>query len=331
MTKNLKIFLTTLILSFLFCWGINVLGENLEDFLFWREMAVNPQILAAQADQQALEQKLRDLRPIRNGLVEDLKIQARSVISVLLDSSAEERILFEKNISRRLPIASLTKLMTAYIILENYDMEKLVQISQEAAEQPGLGAGKLKVGEEFRVKDLLYPMLMESNNAAAYALSSAIGEDEFVELMNLEAKGLGLKNTHFVNSTGLDPDDPRDPLNYSTPQDLVRLCEYLFKKTPFVWGVLAIPEFDLYAPDGVFHHQVINTNEFLGESAENFSWQERLVGGKTGFTYEAGECFLLVLGAPKSKGYLINVILGSEDRFGEMAQLTNWLHRAYKW
>ncbi|MFC1663929.1 D-alanyl-D-alanine carboxypeptidase family protein [Patescibacteria group bacterium] len=321
MNKGLKFFLIAFLVSLPFWWGANILEENLKDFLFWQEISRNPQILAAKANQQILEQELKNLKPIRNWQVENIEIEAESAISVFsIDSNS--KILFEKNIQKKLPIASLTKLMTAYVVLENYNLSQKTEISKEAVAKEE-EFGNLKVGEVFTIKGLLYPLLMESSNDAAYALAELISEPAFVDLMNLEAEKMSLENTHFANSTGLDPDDPTDPQNYSSNEDLVKLTKYLFEK-PLIWEILSASEFDLYLPDGVFHHTVLSTNEFLGEL-------DQVVGGKTGYTPEAKGCFLLVLKAPKNQGLLINVILGSGNRFGEMKKLVDWLKIGYKW
>ena len=322
MTKNIKIFLIILLLSLPFWWGINVLEKNLGNFFFWQEFAENPQLLAAQANQLAFEENLRNLKPLRDKNIDDFKTEAQSVISVFLSNQDEERILFVKNASQKLPMASLTKLMTAKIVLENYDLSEEIQISPEAVEQEE-DLGKLKIGKVFSVQYLLYPLLMESSNDAAFALANdypGMEEEKFIGLMNLAAQELNLKDTYFFNPSGLDPDEdePDEKINYSTGIDLVKLTKELLKE-PLIWEILATPKYKLYGPE------LVNTNKLLEEIPG-------IIGGKTGYTEEALSCFLLVSKAPKSKGVLINVILGSvEDRFEEMKKLTNWLQQAYLW
>lgn len=319
---RLKLFFIALILS-LPLWLLVNLGEKeLEDFL----VANNPQILLAQAKIELFE-KLEEIKPIRNKAIEDLEIKARAGISYFLSKDyregGKEKILFAKNISEKRPIASLTKLMTALVVLNHYDLSQLVKISKTAVGQAE-DFGNLKVGEVFQAKDLLYPLLMESSNDAAYALAEVIGRESFVDLMNLEAKYLGLKNTYFGNPTGLDHDeDPENLGNYSTPEDLVKLVKELLSRE-IIWQILSSPEYDLYSPDGVFHHIVVNTNELLAKIPE-------IIGGKTGYTIESGGCLLLVLNSPRDKGIVINVILGSPDRFGEMRQLLTWIKESYQW
>ena len=318
---RLKLFFASFLISSLFGWGVNVFAQKLEDFFFWQEINKNPQILTAQLN---LEKKLESLKPLRDRNVEDLELSAKSAISVLIKSDGTSKILFEKDKNKKLPIASLTKLMTALVVLENYELSKTVEISREAAFlENEYGYGSLKIGEKFSVKDLLYFLLMESNNGAAFSLAEMAGEKEFVDLMNITAADLDLEKTFFVNPTGLDPDNIFDLTNYSTAEDLVKQGSYLLKKQPLIWEIAGNLEFNLYLPDGVFYRQLKNTNELLKEIPQ--------VGGKTGWTPQAQGCLLLAYKSPNRKDYLINIILGSEDRFEDMKKLINWIKEGHKW
>lgn len=311
----IRVFLISFILSLPFWWGVNVFQIKLEDFLFWQKMSAEPEILTTQLTAQF---NLESLKPIRKREIPDLELKAKSGISVLVKSDGSERILFEKEGEKILAIASLTKLMTANIVLENYVLSKEIKISKKAVDQEE-NLGKLESGKTFSIKYLLYPLLMESSNDAAYALTEVIGEEEFVKLMNLEAKNLGLENTYFFNPTGLDPEEISNSLNYSTSQDLVKLAKHLlFEGQPLIWEILSTPKFSLYGPE------LISTNQLLAEIPG-------IIGGKTGYTEKAQGCFLLVLKSPNNKGYLINVILGSENRFEEMKKLIEWQKEAYRW
>lgn len=318
---KLKILFIAFLVSLPFWWGANVLEKNLTEVFFWQEITQNPQVFIAQANQQILEEKLKRSKPIKKPQIEDLEIQAKAVISIHRNEN-KEKFLFEQNSRKRMPIASLTKLMTAYVVLENYNLEEVIEISKEAIKQEG-DFGKLKSGEKLSVRDLLYISLMESSNDAAYALAEVIGREPFTALMNLEAEKLGLQNTKFVNPTGLDPDNPGEKGNYSTCADLVKFTIHLLEK-PLIWEILSLPEFDLFSFNGSFHHRLKNTNELL-------EWNSKIIGGKTGWTPEARGCLILVLRAPKQNGCLINVILGSGDKFEEMKKLTNWVFQSYKW
>lgn len=288
MSLKLKYFFIVVFLGLFSGFCINVLQKELENFLFWKEMADNPHLLTIQITQ---EEKLEKLKPIRKSHVENLEMEAEAVISVFVDhQNNSERVLFEKNSNRIFPIASLTKLMTAVIVLENYD---IFQIED---------------------KELLYRLLIASDNDAAIALAEIIGEKTFVDLMNLKAKKLGLNNTYFANPSGLDPKVITDPINYSTAKDLVKFAKYLTTEKPLIWEISIIPKFG----------NITNTNELLDKISG-------IIGSKTGETPRAGKCLLVVVNAPKNKGYIINIILNSKNRFEEMKKLIEWTQYAYHW
>ncbi len=313
-------------MSLPFWWGVNLLEKNLNDFFFWQEISKNPQIFTAQIN---LEERLKNLKPIRDKNVPDLEIEAKSALSVFINNEDSERIFFEKNINQKLPIASLTKLMTAYVVLENYDLSKEIKISKEAVLQEE-DLGKLEVGKISTVEYLLYPLLMESSNDAAFALSDDYNEmnlEKFIALMNFTAQKLNLIDTFFINPSGLDPEEnePQARINYSTANDLAGFTKELLKK-PLIWEILSTQVYNLYGPE------LKNTNELLFDGSTN--WRTKIIGGKTGYTDKAGGCILLVLEAPENKGHLINVILGANgtsDRFGEMKKMIDWLNSAYIW
>ena len=323
-----------------FFWGINVLEDNLEDFFYW-QITKKSSLEFAEVikPKAAVAEPIIDksLKPIRNWKVEEINLEAKSAISVLVDSSTQssqketwtDKVLFKKNVDEKLPIASLSKLMTALIVLENYNPSQIIQISEASVKQDE-DIGNLKVGDRLKIKELLHSALIESSNDAAYALANdgKIKKDAFVELMNSKAKYLGLKNTHFVNPTGLDPDEPNGSENLSNVRDLVKLARYILKKHPLIFEISSKNSYDVLNPDGSLHHFIArNTNRLLpGNEIPN-----KIIGCKTGWTPRAQGCLLLIIEAPRHQGYLINVILGSKNRFKERKTLINWLNNAYLW
>ena len=320
MTKNLKYFLIPLLFSIPAWGGINILKDNLTNFFYWLEMAENPVLLASQEKQLSFQSSIIELRPFRNKNVPDFEISAKSAISVLTDNKGKERIIFEKEKDTELPIASLTKLMTAKIVLDNYDLAKEIKISEEAIAQEG-DLGKLSAGQILSVKYLLYPLLMESSNDAAFALADdyeGMTEKVFIRLMNQKSLELKLLKTRFFNSTGLHIEKPNELTNYSTSLEMAKLAETLLKEEPLLWEIVSIQKLDNYGPE------LMNINKLLGKFPG-------IVGGKTGYTEKASGTFLLVMEAPRGKGHIINVILGSGDKFLEMENLIGWLYAAYSW
>lgn len=305
MSKNLKFFFIAFSVSIFILAGVNILTENLEDFLFSEVYRLPSQSLLAQIRPQVFRNLNRETPK------ETLEIEAKSAISVKIDKQNNEKIIFEKNSDEILPIASLTKLMTAFVALEYYDSSEMARISKEAVAQPE-DFGQLKVGERLSVENLLYITLIESSNDSAYALSELMSEKAFVDLMNIEAEYLGLKNTYFTDPAGYNPE------NHSTVKDLVKFTRYLLDKRPEIWEITVNPEFELYDPDGVFHHQLLTTNEIINEFPE-------IIGGKTGYTLEAKGCLILVLKDQRTGNIFINVILRSNNRFEDMKKLINYV------
>lgn len=247
-------------------------------------------------------------------IFEEPDIHAQSAISVWTDLSGQsDKVLFSKNEQRILSVASISKLMTALVVVENSDLSQKITISDKSANQ-SKDSEPLKAGETYFAKDLLYTMLIGSDNTASYALSESIGADKFVGLMNEKTKELGLSDTSFENPTGLGLE------NFSTAHDLAKLAEYLLKEHSSILAITTTPEFNLYSADGKIMHEIINTDKLLNDSSD---LAERIIGGKTGDTRTAGKCLLLVVTSPDNQGYFINVILNSNDRFGEMKKLIN--------
>ncbi|MDP4007346.1 MAG: serine hydrolase [bacterium] len=322
MTVNLKIFLGVFVLSLPLWWTVNVAGNHLENFFLWSELASNPQIFAAQA---ALEAKVQEVLPIKRQGAALLELGASSALSLFVNEGTQEtKSLFEKDTDKKLAIASLTKLMGALVVARHYPLEDEIVISRAAVLEEE-NFGQLREGDRFTHFDLLHPMLMESSNDASAAFALKIGMANFLTLMNQEAEFLGLENTFFVNHAGLDPDVPEESVNYSTARDLFLLTRALKTFYPSVFEILGLKEYPLYTTNGKFHHTMVNTNELLSTNG----WPTKVLGGKTGWTPEAGGALVLVLESPKGKGYLVNVILGSGNRFKDMQNLVNWVFNSY--
>lgn len=322
MTGNLKIFLGVFLLSLPFWWTINIANKQLEDFFFWSELSQNPQFFTAQA---ALETKVQEMLPLQKGGVSDLELNNASALSVFVQNENQDsKILFEKDTDKKLAIASLSKLMGALVIARHYSLDEEILISRKAVLEEE-NFGQLQEGDIFKNRDLLYPLLMESSNDASAAFALEIGMKNFLDLMNQEAKFLGLQNTFFVNHAGLDPDIPGGSLNYSTTKDLFLLTQYFKTFYPSIFEILGLKEYPLYKASGEFHHLMKNTNELLSFN----EWPTKVLGGKTGWTPEAKGALVLVLESPKGKGYLVNIILGSDKRFEDMKEMVSWVFNSY--
>ncbi|MBI2450758.1 MAG: D-alanyl-D-alanine carboxypeptidase [Parcubacteria group bacterium] len=253
-------------------------------------------------------------------------INAQSAASYLFHSDGEKIVLFEKNSTLKRPIASISKLMTAFLVFENTNLNDNIRIIPEAIAQDG-DQIHLVNGEILTVLDLTKAMLIPSSNDAAYALSNYVGGVVFTKMMNEKAKEIGLVNTYFSNSHGLMSENKDRPSNYSTAQDLSKLVLAIYKKFPQILEITRIQKTEIFSVDKKFQHHLKNTNDLLGEIPE-------IIGGKTGFTDEAGETFLTMIKKSKNQGdrennIIVNVILGTSNRTDEMRKLINWSLKYY--
>lgn len=268
--------------------------------------------------------------PLRNWGVSTPIIGASGFLVASIDPEGKPKILFDKNRTQRLPIASITKLMTAVIVLEEYNLNEVIAVTEEAFLKDYLRTNVIYPGETYKAKDLLYASLIESSNTAAHALAQKAtapyyqptSANLFVSRMNQKAAALGMNNTRFINPSGLDPANAQDIAGYSTPDDLLILAEYLLEK-PKIWEILSLKSHNLKTAEGLFKYTMNNTNGLLDEPG--------IVGGKTGQTARARGCLLMVSENPKSEGYLISIVLGSQDRFGETRTLLKSAKEAFYW
>ena len=258
--------------------------------------------------------------PIRDWGISDPALTARSVV---LYDSVSEKVLFSMNSESKLPIASLTKLMTAVAVVENINLDDAVTVKKSAIERSKKegGGNDLYEGEKIKAINLLKLMLIESSNVAAYAFADHLEEEHginLVEKMNEKAKILEMNDTFFTESAGLD-----DKNSFSTSQDLIKLVRYSFRYGN-LYDILKTQRAEVASIDGILRHQILNTNELLGKLFN-------IIGGKTGFTELAGGSIILVTESPNPESRLIAVVLGSSDRFKDTETLVKWAEKAYIW
>ena len=315
MPKNIKFFLLGVGLSLVFCWGVNALNKYAEDVFYGLAMKKYPAVTAYLAPSKPEINQADSIRKIASELT------ASSIIVAEISKKEQDRpwIIFEKNSQTRRPIASLVKLMTAVVVEEFYPSDTKVKVSERAVQQMEV-SGFLKPGAVLRKNDLLFIMLIESSNDAAFALAEALGLKPFVDLMNIKARAMGLSRTYFSNPMGLDPEDVSSDIfgtepGLSSARDLLKLIEYIIREHPFLLDILNKKRHELYLEDGAPHHILENTNELLGIVPQ-------VVAGKTGYTEKAGGCLLTISRARFEKqNYLITIVLESEDKFEETEKI----------
>ena len=241
-------------------------------------------------------------------------INAASAISLDLDSGIK---LYEKDSNKKLPPASITKLMTAIIALEENKIDETVTVPDVSK----IEGSKiwLKKNEQISLGNLIKAALIPSANDAAYsiAIHNAGSMEKFAEKMNKKAHALGMYDTHFKNSIGLDEKD-----HYSTAHDLAILGTYAMKKD-FIKKTVIQKEAVIESTNGSTSYKLTSTNELLSSYL-------KVLGLKTGTTDEAGPCLISVV-QNQNGSTIINVILNSPDRFQESKLLSEWVFDSFTW
>lgn len=219
-------------------------------------------------------------------------------------------LLYNKNAFTRMHPASITKMMTALLALENGRLEDQVTVSAEAASQPG-SSMYLKTGEVFTLENLLYGLMLNSGNDAAWAIAEYIGgtAEDFFDMMNERARDIGAINTRFRNPHGLT-----DPNHYTTAFDLALIARTCLRH-PYFKHLVGTKEKDVVDADGETKIALGNTNRLL--------WVYLGADGvKTGTTESAGQC--LVASATRGDTRLLSVVLDSYDRWSDSARLLDY-------
>lgn len=237
------------------------------------------------------------------------QLYARSAVLMDADSG---RVLFGKEAEIIRPMASTTKIMTCILILES-GMKEMCTVSENAQSQPQVRLG-VKEGEEYRTEDLLYSLMLESHNDSAVVLAENLAGtvEAFADQMDQKAREIGCKNTNFVTPNGLDGEDG-EGIHGTTAADLARIMRYCIQLSPQKEKFLEVTRTESWQftdAAGKRSFNCSNHNAFLG-------MMEGALSGKTGFTGDAGYCYvgalrrddrtfivaLLACGWPNNKTY----------------------------
>ena len=223
-------------------------------------------------------------------------LYARS--AVLMDADTG-RILFGKNDNEVMPMASTTKIMTLLVTLEHADLDEIVEVSARAASMPDVQL-HIREGERYRLQDLCYSLMLESHNDSAVAIAEHVGGpvEGFAAMMNQKAKHLGCYHTYFITPNGLDAEDEHGK-HSTTARDLARIMRCCIKNETFL-SITREPSWTFTDMDGNRSFTVQNKNAFL-------QMMEGALTGKTGFTNEAGYCYVGAL--ERGEKRLITVVL----------------------
>ncbi len=253
-------------------------------------------VAPVRAEETAVKQDTEEASPD-----ETLQLYAQSAVLMDADSG---RVLYGKNPEDILPMASTTKIMTCILALEYGNPEEIVEVSAYAATMPKVKL-YVKQGEKYRLKDLLYSLMLESHNDSAVVIAEAVGGsvEGFAAMMNQKARDIGCFDTYFITPNGLDAvvnDSGRT--HSTTARDLAKIMAYCVTDSAAREEFLEITRtagYDFTDAEGKRSFHCNNHNAFLGMMPEALS-------GKTGFTNNAGYCYV---GALESEGRIFTVAL----------------------
>lgn len=241
-----------------------------------------------------------------------LQTTAQSI--TVFDPDTETFLKEENSNSLRYP-ASLTKIATALVAFNVYDLNQILKV--KSAPFTIGNSVKLNTGDELSVESLLYALLVSSGNDAALTLAENHqgGYSSFVDLVNQYILSLNLTNTHFTNVSGLD-----DPNHQTTAHDLTILANKLIQN-PVLAEIVSTSEKNISTTDNNRTYHLYTTNELLGKNG--------VMGIKTGWTEEAGEN--LITFTKRNNRSLIVVVMGSKQRFVDSEKIINWAFKNVSW
>ena len=256
----------------------------------------------------------------------DLNVDAKA--SLIIEENSG-KVIHEDNSNIQNYPASVTKILTAILTLENCELTDTVTVSKTAISNipSGYVIAPLFVGEQMSVEDLLYALMLKSANDAAYVLAEHVGGSVkgFSEMMNKKAEEIGCNNTHFVNPNGIHNSN-----HYTTAYDMYLIARYAMKNEEFV-KIVSTYQHTLSATNKYSKNDRImkNTNSFVNPSSKYYD--ENVKGIKTGTTLQAGNC--LITNISKNGFDVITVILGartSESKFSETKKMMNYTFDNYE-
>lgn len=226
--------------------------------------------------------------PVECQAMEELKENELYALSAALIDGSNGRLLYGKNQDEVRAMASTTKIMTLILALEYGNLDDIITVSSYAAKMPDVQLG-IKSGEQYKLEDLLYSMMLESHNDVAVAIAEHIGGDldSFINLMNKKASELGLSNTYFLTPNGLDEENENGK-HSSTAYEMCLLMKYCVMDSPVKDEFISICQTRQYSfsdYDNNRNFTVNNKNAFL-------DMMDNVIAGKTGFTVDAGYCYV---------------------------------------
>jgi len=275
-----------------------------------------------------------EYQPVRNDEVPNLVIPTAHAF-VVIDADTGQ-VLAGNHETDQKQIASLTKMMTAILVMERIeDLEEPVEVGEEEVYIEGTKIGcprsgycispRLKIGEKITAKSLLQAMLINSANDAAAALGKHISgsQEKFADLMNQKAELMELTDTHFCTPSGLEPDG-RESECYSSASDIARIAAYSMRYNE-IWNMFDYPNnCEITSCDGQISHTLLNTDVAMSDIPG-------AMGAKTGFTPAAGYSLLLGASDATKLHRVVVVVLDDPYRWQDIRTAINWTFEAYSW
>ncbi|OGI95331.1 hypothetical protein A2917_02075 [Candidatus Nomurabacteria bacterium RIFCSPLOWO2_01_FULL_42_17] len=291
-----------------------ILGVSLASFTllvfknFNGEKTIQPEGNVAAVAQAAVEEKPKYfyLNKTSEKHSEELKVGA---LAYLVGDLNTGEVILAKNQNQKLPIASISKLMTALVTNEIMTSDDIAQVSKKALHTEGTN-GELRLGEKIKTSELLYPLLLESSNDAAEVLAEHFGRDSFIRKMNQEAQNLKMSDTKYEDPSGLSPN------NQSTVSDIFKLAGYLNREKGELLSITNKRSFSNKK------HSWSNISQFLHKDG--------YFGGKSGYTDPARETVVSLFSLPLAKSGtrpIAIALLHSPNRSKDISNILNYLEK----
>lgn len=273
--------------------------------------ATSPFFEGRSVDSASTTSPLGKVLPVRKWSVLDAPINAEAALIQSLDESFP---FLHYRTYKTWPIASITKLITAIVALEDIGENKKITVTQEAVKAEGI-AGGLVSGEVYTTEDLIKIMLITSSNDAAFAFEDHMGgRTEFIRLMNKKAGEIGMKDTVIHDAAGLSE------LNISNANDLLKLTKYIIENHPDIFNWTRLPNILVQPTNDQTTKSLLNVNPFTNT--------EGFLGGKTGTLPEAKQNLLSLFSFNEYR--IVVIVLGSDDRVKEVPEFLQWIEEAYE-
>lgn len=239
----------------------------------------------------------------------DVSVDARSYLVADLQTG---QMLAGKRIDSQLPIASITKLMTAVVARETYGDQSRINITESAAATYG-NSGNLSAGDSLPLSTLFYPLLLSSSNDAATALAEHGGGKEFISQMNRKALAIGMQKARFADASGLSAN------NVASAKDLFALAEYIYNQHSFIFSITT--QAQKTVPDALSDESAIYVNNHPLHSRPGF------IGGKNGYTDKAQHTLMSVFKVSKNNQSrpVVIIVLGSNQHVEDSQKLLDWV------